>query len=123
MALWLSGNIQEESWEEKSESTSFYSLKQRIERILQRVGIDKYKLDEVEDNRFESPVSFKKGKFNLVTFGKVSVTEIEKFGGKNEVYFAEFDWSTVLRLVRSLTLLALLFKMIKKHLPISTLTR
>ncbi|MFT6165515.1 MAG: phenylalanyl-tRNA synthetase beta chain [Vicingaceae bacterium] len=99
LALWLSGNVQEESWEEKSESTSYYSLKQRVEAILQRVGIEKHKLENGEDVRFEYSTSFTKGKFNLVTFGKVSSAEIAKFGGKNEVYFAEFNWSIVLKLI------------------------
>ena len=99
LALWLSGNVQEESWEEKSESTSYYSLKQRVEAILQRVGIEKHKLEKGEDVRFEYSTSFTKGKFKLVTFGKVSSAEIAKFGGKNEVYFAEFNWSVVLKLI------------------------
>ena len=99
LALWLSGNVQEESWEQKSEPISYYSLKQRIEAILQRVGIEKYKLEKSEDVRFEYSTSFTKGKFNLVTFGKVNSAEIAKFGGKNEVYFAEFNWSTVLKLL------------------------
>ena len=101
LGIWLSGNVQEESWESKSESTSYYSLKQRIEVILQRVGVQKFKLETVEDERLEYATSFTKGKFSLVTFGKVKTSEIEKFGGKNEVYFAEFNWSTVLKLISS----------------------
>ncbi len=99
LGLWLSGNVQEESWEEKSESTDYYDLKQRIEGILQRVGIEKYKLEISEDSKFEYATSFTKGKFNLVTFGKVATSEISKFGGKNEVFFAAFNWSTVLKLI------------------------
>ena len=56
-------------------------------------------MEEVEDSRFESAVSFFKGKFNLVTFGKVNSSELAKFGGKNEVFYAEFDWSVVLKLM------------------------
>ena len=99
LGLWLSGDVQEESWESQTQSTSFYTLKQRVESCLQRVGIEKYKMEEVEDSRFESAVSFFKGKFNLVTFGKVNSSELAKFGGKNEVFYAEFDWSVVLKLM------------------------
>lgn len=99
LALWLSGNVEEESWEEKSESTSYYDLKQRIEAVMQRVGIEKYKLETNEDSKFEYSKSFAKGKFNLVTFGKVATSEISKFGGKNEVFFATFNWTAILKLM------------------------
>ena len=99
LALWLSGDVQEESWEEKSESTSYYSLKQEIGAVLQRVGIEKYKLETSEDSKFEYATSFTKGKFNLVTFGKIATSEVAKFGGKNEVFFATFNWSVVLKLM------------------------
>jgi len=99
LGLWLSGNVQEESWQAAAESTGYYAIKQRIEGCLHRVGVAKYNLVQVEDERLESTVSFIKGKFNLVTFGKVKESELAKFGGKNEVYFAEFNWSVILKLM------------------------
>lgn len=99
LGLWLSGNHNEESWEQTDKSLDYYFLKEKVEAILNRLGIDRYKANEIEDARFSSSIELTKGKNSLVVFGEVANSEIKKAGGKELILFAEFNWDVVLKMI------------------------
>lgn len=99
LGIWLSGDVDEESWEAGKQSVSFFSIKEKVESCLNRLGISKWKVDVVEDDRFDTAIEFSKGKNTLVVMGRLSNNELKKVDGRAEVYYAEFNWDTVLRMI------------------------
>ncbi|MBL4710711.1 MAG: phenylalanine--tRNA ligase subunit beta [Flavobacteriales bacterium] len=99
LGIWLSGDAEEESWEAAKQSINFFNLKEKVENCLNRLGVSKWKSEEVEDERLDTAIEFTKGKNSLVVMGKVSDAELKKVEGKAAVYYAEFNWDTVLRML------------------------
>lgn len=101
LGLWLSGDRDEESWEIAKEEINYFQLKEKVETILHRIGLTKYKAVRKEDPRFSSCVEFAKGKHSLVVFGEVSKMELKKLGGKENVFYAEFNWDSILKMLNA----------------------
>lgn len=101
LGIWLTGDSETESWETNKAKVSFFNLKEKVENVLHRLGVVKYKLEEVQDERFETAIQFAKGKNDLVVFGKLAATELKKVDGKEAVFYAEFNWDNVLRMLNA----------------------
>ena len=99
LGIWLSGNQQAETWQTSQQAIDFYNLKEVVEGILKRLGVNKYKAENFNDNRFNACLKLTKGKKQLVVFGKLNIQELNKCDIKETVYFAEFNWDEVLRLI------------------------
>lgn len=99
LGLWMTGDSNEESWQQAKPPTDFYLLKEKVEAVLKRVGVRKYKAASIVDSRFSTSLEFSKGKNSLVVFGQLATSELKKADGKETVYYAEFNWDIVLRMV------------------------
>lgn len=101
LALWMSGNQQAENWQSKAKEVDFYDLKAISIQLLERLGISKYKAKSVKSTSpFSMEMDFLKGKKVIARLGKLSAKELQKFDVKEEVYFAEFNWSLVLDMLQ-----------------------
>lgn len=101
LALWMSGDQQAESWQSATKAIDFYNLKAVSIQLLERLGISKYKAKTVESTSpFSMEMDFLKGKKVIARLGKLSAKELQKFDVKEEVYFAEFNWSLVLDMLQ-----------------------
>lgn len=94
LALFVTGNKTEDSWNAKEQSTDFYYLKGVISLILQRIGINE---DELEVSGDIGPVYAEGMKYSLnsqelVRFGIVSKNTLIQFDVNQPVYFAEFKY-------------------------------
>lgn len=98
LALFLTGKRQGESWLNKEKSdVSYYTLKGVVQNILTRLGFGRYQVSELKDNeQFAFGMKYHRGKQVLVNFGKVSDSICSKMGIKEAVFYAEFDWDTIL---------------------------
>jgi len=102
LALWMSGDQQEESWQSATKAVDFYNLKAVSIQLLERLGISKYKAKTVKSTSpFSMEMDFLKGKKVIARLGKLSTKELQKFDVKEEVYFAEFNWSLVLDMLQA----------------------
>jgi phenylalanyl-tRNA synthetase beta chain len=99
LGIWMTGDKNEESWQQGTASSDFYLLKEKVESVLNRVGVSKYKAESISDCRFLTSVEFAKGKNSLVVFGQIATSELKKADGKEAVYYAEFNWDVVLRML------------------------
>ncbi len=99
LALLLSGKKNDENWNTPAGLTNFYLLKAYTELVLNRLG---FKMDDIvvkstiNPNISEGLDYFSKGK-PLVSFGKVEKKLIRSFDIKNEVFYAEFRWTIILK--------------------------
>ena len=99
LSILLTGNVSSENWNSTITSVNFFNLKEKVEHILYRLGITKLKSEELIGYGISDGLMYKHKKDTLVCFGKVDKKITKKFGIKQEVFYADFNWDLALRLV------------------------
>lgn len=100
LALFLSGSRYAESWRNTQEKAGFNDLKETIVTLLNRLGIYKgATIEQVQSPWMEYAAEIQIARKPIVTFGKVSREWQKKFDVKQEVYYADFNWDTVIQLL------------------------
>ena len=99
LALFITGHKTEENWISKEEPSSFYTLKAHTENILEQLGFD---LNQIESNEISSDIfteglSVNYNKNKLVDYGILNKKILNPFDIDTTIYFAEFNWNTVLK--------------------------
>ncbi len=95
----VSGRLQPENWNANSDKADFFFIKEKVEHILNRLGIKDVQSEQVNTYGFEEALMYKCKNKRLVCFGKLDNKICKAFDVKSEVYAADFDWDTVLDLV------------------------
>ncbi len=99
LSLFVTGNRYEAHWLGSKQKNDFFFLKTIVENILKRVTISDVQMKPAKNTVFSDAVSLSSKDIELVTFGIVSGPILKKFGLKNEVLFADFNWDTILKTV------------------------
>jgi len=100
LSVFITGKENTENWDNTNENSSFYSLKKEVENTLMRLGIFKnVQTSAVENNSISEGMSYAINRKKVVDFGIVDAKISSHFGIKNPVYYAEFNWDTVLDLM------------------------
>lgn len=99
LTLFLSGDRNTENWANPQKPTDFFLFKGYIDAIVSRLGIDKIKIEPVHSDIFAEGVAMVIGEETLVEFGTVKKSILKHFDIKQEVFFADFNWNYVLKLV------------------------
>ena len=101
LALWLTGNKSTQSWVQKEEKTSFYTLRAYVNNVLRRLGvnIDNCLLEPLESELCADGLVIKapNGK-QIGMMGVVNSKLLKAFDIDNPVYYADLDWSMLLKL-------------------------
>ena len=95
----VSGRLQSENWNANSDKADFFFIKEKVEHVLNRLGIKDVQSEQVNTYGFEEALMYKCKNKRLVCFGKLDNKICKAFDVKSEVYAADFDWDTVLDLV------------------------
>jgi len=98
LQILVSGRVQTENWNTNVDKADFYFIKEKVEHILSRLGVNKIKSEAINTHGFTEGLMYKFGKKRLVCFGKVTKDLCIKFGVKSDVYMADFNWDLVLEL-------------------------
>lgn len=104
LSLCVAGNQLEEHWELKQKKTNFYYLKAAVDTIVKRLNIQALQIQETGSAYFDYGLDYMKGQKALVTFGRVSADNLAKTDVDGNVYFAQFDWDLVLKVIRKNTI-------------------
>ena len=96
LTIFISGARTKDTWTSPSQNSDFFYLKGIIISILERIGISNLKTSPIKSDVFSEGIVFSLGKKKLVEFGIVTKQIRKEFGIKQEVLFADFDWSTIL---------------------------
>ena len=102
LSLTLTGRRQPESWHtagEQHPEATFYTLKAAVALVLQRLGIAGYRTDEAPAADFSYGLRYHKGPLELVDFGGVAGEKLARAGVKTDVFFADFNWDNLLRVL------------------------
>ena len=99
LSLSISGNRNKESWTNAQKSTDFFLLKGYVSAILSRLGIDKISNAPVQSDIFSEGTSICYNNDTLVEMGVVKKSILKHFGIKQDVYYADFNWDLVLKII------------------------
>lgn len=99
LTLFVSGNRNEESWTNAQKPSDFFLFKGYITSILERLGIKKIVNKPVTSDVFAEGIAIACGNDTLVEFGTVKKSILKHFDIKQEVFYADFNWNLVLKLI------------------------
>ena len=94
--MFVTGNYTLPNWNATAQPINFFSFKGIIEAILDRLGILKYTTQVVNDEVFSEGISFVLGDRELVKFGAIKKPLLKSMDIKQEVFYADFKWDTIL---------------------------
>lgn len=101
LALWLTGNKTAQSWVQKEEKTSFYTLHAYVNNVLRRLGVNiaNCTLEPLENELCADGMTIKAPNGKQIGFmGIVNGKLLKAFDIDNPVYYADLDWNMLLKL-------------------------
>jgi phenylalanyl-tRNA synthetase beta chain len=101
LTLFVSGNRNEESWTSATKPTDFFLFKGYVSSILERLGIRKIQNKPVTSDVFAEGIAIASGNDTIVEFGTVKKSILKHFDIKQEVFYADFNWNLILKLIGS----------------------
>ena len=99
LTLFVSGNRSEESWTNTQKPSDFFLFKGYVTSVLDRLGINKIQNKPVTSDVFAEGMAIACGNDTLVEFGTVKKSILKHFDIKQEVFYADFDWNLILKLI------------------------
>lgn len=101
LTLFVSGNRNEESWTNPQKTSDFFLFKGYVSSVLERLGISKIQNKPVASDVFAEGIAIASGNDTLVEFGTVKKSILKHFDIKQEVFYADFNWNLILKLIGS----------------------
>ncbi len=101
LALWLTGNKSAQSWVQKEEKVSFYTLHAYVNNVLRRLGVNiaNCTLEALESELCSDGMAIKAPNGKQIGYmGIVNGKLLKAFDIDNPVYYADLDWNMLLRL-------------------------
>ncbi len=101
LALWLTGNKTAQSWVQREEKTSFYTLHAYVNNVLRRLGVNiaNCTLEALESELCSDGMVIKAPNGKQIGFmGVVNGKLLKTFDIDNPVYYADLDWNMLLKL-------------------------
>ncbi|RZJ66165.1 MAG: phenylalanine--tRNA ligase subunit beta [Flavobacterium sp.] len=99
LTLFATGNRNSESWTAGQKPSDFFLFKGFVMGILSRLGVEKLQTQPLENDVFAEGIALAVGTEIIVEFGTVKKLVLKHFDIKQEVLFADFNWSALLKLV------------------------
>lgn len=99
LSIFITGKKEKEAWNSSKANTSFFTLKGIVEAIIERLGLSKIKLAEIDSDIYANALAYNWKKKNIVSFGRVDNKLLKKAGIKQDVYYADFNWENVLEAI------------------------
>ena len=101
LALWITGNKTTQSWVQKEEKASFYTLHAYVNNVLRRLGvnINNCTLEALDSELYSDGMLIKAPNGKQIGYmGVVNAKLLKTFDIDNPVYYADLDWNMLLRL-------------------------
>ena len=99
LTLFASGNRSEESWRNDQKPTDFFLFKGYVTAVLERLGILKIQNKPATSDVFAEGMAIACSNDTLVEFGTVKKSILKHFDIKQEVFYADFNWNLILKLI------------------------
>ena len=99
LSLFLTGNESPESWLNNQKTTDFFQFKGIINTILMRLGFKNLNHKPLSNDVFLEGIAIATNNDVLVEFGTVTKKVLKHFDIKQDVFYADFNWELVLKLL------------------------
>jgi phenylalanyl-tRNA synthetase beta chain len=99
LAIYTTGNRANESWTNAAKPSDFFLFKGYVSSILSRLGFDKVQNLPASSDFFAEGVAVGVGNDILVEVGTVKKSILKHFDIKQDVFYAEFNWDLVIKLL------------------------
>lgn len=99
LSLFLTGNVTPENWTNPQKNSDFFQFKGYVNAILQRLGFKNLNHKPVSDDIFAEGIAIATNNDILVEFGTVKKSIVKYFDIKQNVFYADFNWELVLKLL------------------------
>ena len=102
LSLFVTGRNNPENWNTDEADVNFYYLKGVVSFILEKFGLDKLNLKTQEADllKFAYGLKYSINNIDLVQFGKINKQTQNKFDVDKEVFYAEFNFDNLMKLVK-----------------------
>ena len=97
--MFLSGNAVAENWTNAVNNSDFFQFKGYVTAILERLGFKSLNHKPVVNDVFSEGISIATNNDILVEFGSIKKSILKKFDIKQDVFYADFNWELVLKLL------------------------
>lgn len=101
LALYMTGQLQPQSWKSKQTDIDFYRAKGLANAIVQLCGLSRVQFSPVSVPGFSIALIGLVKDHPLVTIAEVSPENLRKFDIKQPVFYIDFDWLLLLQLIAS----------------------
>jgi phenylalanyl-tRNA synthetase beta chain len=99
LCLFVTGQLNEDSWKGKGHTADLYYLKGVVARILQVTGVDQPAWQTAGNSKLDHALEVIANKKPIAKLGSVAPKELKRFDIRQPVYFADFDWQMMVSLV------------------------
>jgi phenylalanyl-tRNA synthetase beta chain len=97
LTLFMTGNRTSESWTTAQKPSDFFLFKGYVLAILERLGLSKIISSPLNTDVFAEGMVYEMGNSTLVEFGTVKKSILKHFDIKQEVFFADFNWNSIIK--------------------------
>jgi len=102
LSIYVTGSQQSESWYMPTGKTDYHFLKSLVFATLRKTGINVSKLisSSIDTSLFAEGEALSINNKPLLSIGRLNTGILKQFDVKQEVFYAELDWTTLLREVK-----------------------
>lgn len=100
----VSGNINEQTWKDRSKVSDFFYLKGVVSAVLRLLGIQADAVESLPVAKLRDHIIYKSNGELVAGAGEVNHQVLAQFGIKQAVFFAAMNWDAVMKLVGNQTL-------------------
>ena len=99
LSLFQTGNRNQENWTQTNKPSDFFLFKGYVSLILSRLGLNKSQNVPPTSDVFSEGIAIAYGNDTIVELGVVKKSILKHFGIKQEVFYADFNWALILKLI------------------------
>ena len=97
----MTGVKQEENWNVKASNVDFFYMKGVVEKVLQRLGLHQgISSSMIQSDLLCEGLLCKIRKKKVLEYGVVRKSILKKFGIKQEVMYADFNWDLIMTMLK-----------------------
>ena len=96
LAMAFTGKRSGDHWVSSEKTSDIFYMKGVVKTLMERLGITDMKYSRTNNDIFSEGISLQLDKTKIVEFGVVRDSILKKFGIKQEVLFADFNWNNVI---------------------------
>jgi phenylalanyl-tRNA synthetase beta chain len=115
LCLYLTGPLQEDSWKGKGKDVDLYYVKGLCERIFPLLGLKAPDWGTLTHPKLQTGLAIEANGRTLLEMGPVKPDLLKRFDCRQEVFFADFQWDSLLELASKKKIE---FRELPKQLPV-----